>query len=379
MTGVAPTPRRPGPATPPLAPSGRPSVPARATALDAPADPLLAPAEPPRPATSPPEARGLQRDEVALLVSDAHGHRHAGFRDLPEFLRPGDLLVVNDSATLPASLRAEAPFGAMTLNLATHVGADLWLSEPRWSADRPGPVPIAPGDTLDVAGVRALAVAPYPGQPRLWYVRLDGHAAMARAGRPIRYGYVPGEYPLRAYQTVFADVPGSAEMPSAARPFSARVLGRLHRAGVLVAAITLHTGVSSLEHDPETLHHTAMPPEPFHVPRFTARAVRHVRARGGRVIAVGTTVVRALESAFDGLEVRPGGGSSRRVLRPGQAPRVVDGLLTGLHEPRSSHLALLTSLAGEALVRDAYHAAYAGSYLWHEFGDVHLLLPGAAR
>jgi len=333
----------------------------------------------PRAASAPPEARGLRRDEVALLVSSGGGHRHAGFLDLPEHLGRGDLLVVNDSATLPAALPASGAVGDVALHLSTRVGGDLWLTEPRWSSERPGPLPLAPGDRLDVGGVDARLVAPYPRQPRLWFVRIDATAAMARVGRPIRYAYVPGSYPLRSYQSIFAAVPGSAEMPSAGRPFSTRVVGRLQQAGVLVVSVTLHTGVSSLEHDASDLEHGAMPPEPFFVPRFTARAVRHTREHGGRVIAVGTTVVRALESAADGEGVRTGGGFTRRVVHPRRRPRVVDGLLTGFHEPRSSHLALLSALAGDASVRDAYRAAAGGSYLWHEFGDLHLLLPERGR
>jgi len=337
----------------------------------------------PRAASAPPEARGLRRDEVALLVSSADGHRHASFLDLPGHLRRGDLLVVNDSATLPAALPANGAVGDVALHLSTRVGADLWLAEPRWSSERPGPLPLEAGDRLDVGGVEARLVAPYPRQPRLWFVRVDAPTAMARVGSPIRYAYVSGRYPLRSYQSVFAAVPGSAEMPSAGRPFSTRVLAHLHQAGVLVVSVTLHTGVSSLEHDAGELEHLAMPPEPFFVPRFTARAVHHTRAHGGRVVAVGTTVVRALESAVDGERVRAGGGFTRRVVHPRRRPRVVDGLLTGFHEPRSSHLALLSALAGDAAIRDAYRVAAGGPYLWHEFGDVHLLLPerddGGAR
>ncbi len=365
----------PGPVLDTAAPSD--AAPSRRGATEA----LWTPPEvtAPRAASAPPEARGLRRDEVALLVSGDDGHRHAGFLDLPEHLGRGDLLVVNDSATLPAALPASGAVGDVALHLSTRVGADLWLAEPRWSAERPGPLPLAPGDRLDVGGVEARLVAPYPRQPRLWFVRVDASTAMARVGRPIRYGYVPGTYPLRSYQSIFAAVPGSAEMPSAGRPFSTRVLSRLHQAGILVASVTLHTGVSSLEHDATDLEHVAMPPEPFFVPRFTARAVRHTRRHGGRVIAVGTTVVRALESAVARGRVCAGGGFTRRVVHPRRRPSVVDGLLTGFHEPRSSHLALLSALAGDASVRDAYRVAAGGSYLWHEFGDVHLLLPERDR
>ncbi len=333
----------------------------------------------PRPATLPPEARGLARDEVALLVSNDAGHHGAAFLDLAAFLEPGDLVVVNDSATLPARLPLTWYAGEGVLHLATRYAPDLWLAEPRWSPERQGPLPLSPGERIEVAGAAARMVAPYPGLPRLWFVQLDGDAAMARAGAPIRYAHVAHDQPLRWYQTVFARVPGSAEMPSAGRPFSRRAVARLREAGVGTATLTLHTGVSSLEHDGGPLAHDALPPEPFAVPTITADLVNRARAQGRRVVAIGTSVVRALESAFDGEHVRAGGGFTRRVLHPGRRPAVVDGLLTGFHEPRSTHLALLTALAGETMVRDAYDVAARGPYLWHEFGDVHLLLPPRER
>lgn len=348
------------------------------TAAPVPAAPTWTVPEP-RPATAPPEARGLERDEVALLVSDGSGHHATRFLELAEFLEPGDLLVVNDSATLPARLPLRWRDGAGVLHLATRYGPGLWLAEPRWSPERQGPLPLGPGAVVEVAGREARMLAPYPGLPRLWFVQVDGDAAMARAGAPIRYAHVAQDQPLARYQTVFARVPGSAEMPSAGRPFSRRALARLRHAGIRTAPITLHTGVSSLEHDGGPLTHDALPPEPFRVPSATADAVNRARAEGRRVVAIGTTVVRALESALHEGRVRAGGGFTRRVLHPGRRPAVVDGLLTGFHEPRSTHLALLTGLAGEALIRGAYEAAARGPYRWHEFGDVHLILPPRKR
>jgi S-adenosylmethionine:tRNA ribosyltransferase-isomerase len=193
---------------------------------------------------------------------------------------------------------------------------------------------------------------------------------LLRYGSPIRYSYVPREWPLSYYQTVFARDPGSAEMPSASRPFSPSVVTRLVAAGVLIAPLTLHCGVSSLEGDEEPY------PEPYDVPPATAELVNHVRARGGRVIAGGTTVVRALETvaAPDG-RVRAGAGWTSHVVTPETGVRAVDGLLTGLHEPRSSHLLMLAAFAGPGLLGRCYQAAIDAGYLWHEFGDVHLLLP----
>jgi S-adenosylmethionine:tRNA ribosyltransferase-isomerase len=358
-------------------PSGRGAASAATRGAAAPPlpDPRPAAFPEPRPAASPPEARGIARDEVALLVSDGAGHHAAAFLDLASFLRSGDLLVVNDSATLPARLPLRTAAGEGVLHLATRYAPGLWLAEPRWSPELQGPLPLAAGDGVEVAGLAARLVAPYPGLPRLWFVRVDGDAAMDRAGAPIRYAHIAHDQPLRRYQTVFARVPGSAEMPSAGRPFSPRALRRLRAAGIRAATITLHTSVSSLEHDGGPLAHDALPPEPFRVPRATADAVNRARAQGRRIVAIGTSVVRALESAVDRGRVHASGGFTRRVLHPGRRPDVVDGLLTGFHEPRSTHLALLTALAGEETVRDAYDAAARGPYLWHEFGDVHLLLP----
>src|SRR5574341_192452 len=200
-------------------------------------------------AATTPEARGLERDEVRLLVSTPEGHSHARFLDLPDFLRSGDLLVVNHSATLPASLPAAGEFGRFQLNLSTHYGRSLWLAEPRWTADRPGPLPIGSGDEVLIADIPARLVSPYPGIPALWFVQAqrDLRAGMACCGHPIRYGYVDQTISLDDYQTIFASRPGSAEMPSAGRPFTRRVLRALRRSGVEIAGLVLHTGVSSQE------------------------------------------------------------------------------------------------------------------------------------
>lgn len=332
-------------------------------------------------ATRPPEARGVGRDGVRLLVTTESGHEHARFRDLPSFLPPGALLVVNRSATLPASLPATVAAAdrasAFRLNLSTRYGGGVWLAEPRRSHAEPGPLPLFPGDALRVAGLAARVLAPHPGIPRLAFVRIGGDLAraMAAAGEPIRYGYLEPPFPpLAAYQTMFARFPGSAEMPSAARPFTPRVVASLRARGVRIAWVVLHTGVSSLEVETDRLEDHPLFAEPFAVPRTAAAAVNAARRDGRPVIAVGTTVVRALESAWDGRAVRPIRGFTRRFIRPGHAARVATGLLTGLHDPHASHLAMLHALADPALVRDAYGEAVREGYLWHEFGDSHLIM-----
>lgn len=332
-------------------------------------------------ATAPPAARGIKRDEVRLLVSDERGHTHAQFFALADFLQPGDLIVVNQSATLPASLPAKGNVGEFILNLSTFYGNKLWLAEPRWSFSQPGPLPVQRGDQIEVAGLSARLIAPYPGLDRLWFVAFehadhaDLMATMRHHGQPIRYCYVQDAPPLAAYQTLFSTVPGSAEMPSAAQPFTPRVLAALKRKGVQVASIVLHTGVSSLEVETNDVEQHPLYPEPYSVPLHTARAVNAAHAAGRRVIAVGTTVVRALESAWDGAQVRPATGFSRVYVHPARGVNVVDGLLTGLHDPVTSHLALLYTIGGESMIRAAYAEAVSGRYLWHEFGDSHLILP----
>jgi S-adenosylmethionine:tRNA ribosyltransferase-isomerase len=259
-----------------------------------------------------------------------------------------------------------------------------WVVEIRPRTDAAGPMADTnSGDVIALPdGVRLHVDRAHPtGQTRLWRSRIGVEgpivAYLARNGRPIRYSYVPRGYPLSQYQTVFAREPGSAEMPSASRPFSPSVVTRLVSAGVLIAPLTLHCGVSSLEGDEDPY------PEPYDVPPATAELVNHVRARGNRVIAGGTTVVRALETAAlagsgsggPGGLVTAGAGWTSHVVTPETGVRAVDGLLTGLHEPRSSHLRMLAAFAGPSLLSRCYQAAVDAGYLWHEFGDVHLLLP----
>jgi S-adenosylmethionine:tRNA ribosyltransferase-isomerase len=320
-------------------------------------------------ATTTPERRGLARDGVRLLVTDlAKRTQHdAAFRELPWFLRRGDLLVVNDSATLPAALDARSADGTpFALHLSTQIGGELWIAEPR--------APVVAGERAALAdGGSATFVAPVDtAHMRLWYAAIATvqpiDAFLALHGTPIRYRYVAETLPLADYQTIFARVPGSAEMPSAGRPFSRRSLDELREAGIAVASITLHTGVSSQERRERPYR------EWFDVPASTAAAVKAARLRGGRVVAVGTTVVRALESAVSAGEATARSGWTDLIVTPARGVAVVDGLLTGFHEPEASHLDLLRAFAGDALLERAYaHALHAG-YLWHEFGDVHLLL-----
>ncbi|MGH8951920.1 MAG: S-adenosylmethionine:tRNA ribosyltransferase-isomerase [Acidimicrobiia bacterium] len=326
-------------------------------------------------ATKPPESRGLRRDEVRLMVSDRGAIRHRKFHDLASELRSGDLVVVNTSATLPASVVVDHE---LVVHFSTALPGGLHLVEIRsisGAASLPFEAP-APGKVqLPGEGIIEL-LSPYPvgsENRRLWVAAVDLDCPLTEYlstwGRPIRYRHIDGPYPLASYQTVFARVPGSAEMPSAGRPFSEQLVTSLVATGVSIAPLTLHTGVSSLE--------SGEPPYPewFEVPEPTAATVNHTRAHGGRVIAVGTTVVRALETTADSAGVaHPARSWTDHVVGPEDEMQLVDGLITGWHEPASTHLDLLQAVAGRALLAEAYQRALETGYLWHEFGDSHLIL-----
>ncbi len=313
------------------------------------------------------------RDEVRLLVArDGAPLVHTDFLDLPAQLEPGDLLVVNASATIPAALPGTLADGTrVDLHLSTPEPGheERWVVELRRDGRRFRAARAGERITLP-AGGRAELLAPYLSAGRLWIAALDLPAELMlylRAyGDPIRYAHEPVPRPLADHQTIFATEPGSAEMPSAGRPFSRRVLRALRERGVSVQRIVLHTGVSSQERGERPY------PERFSVSAHTARRVNAAR----RVIAVGTTVVRALESAADERGVvHAASGWTGLTITPERGVRAVDGLLTGWHEPDASHLLLLEAIAGRPLLERSYAAALTHGYRWHEFGDLHLLLP----
>jgi S-adenosylmethionine:tRNA ribosyltransferase-isomerase len=335
-------------------------------------------------AVEPPEAHGVARDGVKLMVATPGGIAHGRFADLGDHLAPGDLLVVNNSATLPAAVDGIRGAARIAVHFSTALDDHVWIVELRPGADATTHLPdVEPGERIglpDGAALVVIASHPQPGVvgSRLWTSRLaiesDVTSYLARHGRPIRYSYVQRTWPLSSYQTVFARRPGSAEMASAARPFSTALVTSLVSAGIAIAPITLHAGVSSAE--------PGEPPavEPFDVPATTARLVNLTRASGGRVIAVGTTVTRAVESAADSDgTVHAATGWTDLVVGPDRPPRVVDGLITGWHDAGASHLLLLEAVAGPALVAAAYREAIDNGYLWHEFGDSALLLPISRR
>jgi S-adenosylmethionine:tRNA ribosyltransferase-isomerase len=311
-----------------------------------------------REAHEPPEARGLGRDEVRLLVTEGGRIGHHRFTDLPSLLRAGDVLVVNTSATMPAAVPTTR---GLVVHFSTARPDGTWLVELRRDDQ---PFPGRAGRFALAGGGAVTLVAPF-GSGRLWTAEVDVPdmpAYLAAHGAPIRYSYVPTRWPLSYYQTVFGVTPGSAEMPSASRPFTDRLVTRLVAKGVQFAPVLLHTGVAS----PET--HERPYPERFAVPPTSRAVVDRARAEGRRVIAVGTTAVRAIES--DGAS-----GWTDLIVTPSRGVRQVDGLLTGFHEPKASHLDMLAAIVDQDVLAATYREAIAEGYLWHEFGDVNLLLP----
>jgi S-adenosylmethionine:tRNA ribosyltransferase-isomerase len=339
--------------------------------------------DPEHEAHQPPEASGGRRDQVRLLVSDGDAAPvHARFDALGEYLRPGDLVVVNTSATVPGAVDARLPDGdPVVLHFSGELPGGVLLVEVRQPTDGTTvPRVVDVPAEIDLLGLgRVQLHARFADSQRLWLATatfdhdasvlefLDAH------GRPIRYRHVPREWPIEAYQTVFAREPGSVEMPSAARPFSTEVVTDLVGRGIGVAPLVLHTGVSSLEGEERPY------PERYDVPRATATAIGATRQNGGRVIAIGTTVVRALATVTDDRgTVHPGRGWTDVMVTADTPVASVDGLVTGWHEPESTHLMMLESFAGRDALGAAYAAALDAGYLWHEFGDSHLILRSAS-
>lgn len=324
-------------------------------------------------AKEPPEVRGAGRDDVRLLVSGRGDIVHTRFAELATLLERNDVIVLNDSATIPAAVPCWRDDGSQReLHLSTRLPADLCVVEIAGGS-------IERFERLHLkGGGSAQILTRYRDSMRLWIAHISFPipllAYLARYGRPIRYRHLEGVWPLVRFQNVFATRPGSAEMPSAGRPFTPTMLANLNKRNIGIAFITLHAGVSSPERDEPPYE------EWYTVPAETADAIRHAHEHGGHVIAVGTTVVRALESSLDerGRNVASQGWTDL-VITPERRLTTVDGLLTGFHEPASSHLAILEAVAGQAAVRSAYASALTHGYLWHEFGDSHLLFSASAR
>ena len=337
-------------------------------------------------AKEPPERRGIRRDQVRLLVIDrATSHiDHTRFDKIDKYLRPGDLLVFNSSRTLPASLRGcecSAAHGpCMEVRLAERLPDGSWLALLLCEQGDPFGCGLRAGMQIEFAeGLAATVLERDANIPRLWKMRFSISGIelvdlIYRLGKPIRYEYASAPWDLDYYQTVYATEPGSAEMPSAGRAFTWKLLLDLKRRGIDSAYIVLHAGLSSYMDDELDRQNLASEEEYF-VSRITARKINQARANGGRIIAVGTTVVRALESAAtENGSVTEAHGYTRLKIDHQHRLRSVKGLLTGLHEPEASHLDLLSAFLPAEQIHAAYREAIARRYLWHEFGDLNLIL-----
>jgi S-adenosylmethionine:tRNA ribosyltransferase-isomerase len=356
--------------------------------------------QPPNVATHTPETRGLARDEVKLMVLDkVSGERqHATFYQLPQWLDADDVVVVNHSRTLPASLpvRLATDGQGIRIHLAGRITKNLYIVERRTVAGAPDDTRFATGEQLVIddealqmlhrqppeqstkpqGSVVCTVIGHFHPHSRLWYVEcaFDLWRVAEIIGQPIRYGYLREAPDIEAFQTIFARELGSAEMPSAARPFSERVVASLQARGVKLAGITLHTGTSSHEVTGRLTDHPFLP-EWYHVSAETAALINEANANHRRVIAVGTTVVRAVESAtLANGEVVPKAGWTSLIITPESPPRAVTGLMTGFHDSDTSHLAMLYAFTTQENLRSAYAEAVAKGYLWHEFGDANLIL-----
>lgn len=335
-------------------------------------------------AQEPPERRGIARDQVRLLVLDRLTGQveHTQFNRLGERLHPGDLLVFNSSRTLPAVLNGcQVPMGpCLEVRLAEHLPDDSWLALLLCQQGDPFACGLRGGMQIHFNQALSAIIDERDRHiPRLWKLRFSKSGTelmdwLYRLGQPVRYEYVSAPWNLDYYQTVYAKEPGSAEMPSAGRAFTWKLLFDLKRRGIETAHIVLHTGLSSYMDDDLDAQHLASEEEYF-ISETAAQKINQTREAGRRAIAVGTTVVRALESVADSQgKVKAGHGYTRLHITANHPLKVVKGLLTGLHEPEASHLDLLTAFLSADKIQKAYQEAVQQRYLWHEFGDLNLII-----
>ncbi len=333
-----------------------------------------------RPATAP---RALLAERLLHVDPKARSFADHRFADLPALLRPGDLLVLNDAATLPASLRMKNHDAELRLLARERDGTFRAIAfgagDFRTTTEaRPAPPRFGAGSELVFDGLRAHVVEVDAEEPRLVRVRFESEGreffeALYRAGRVVQYAYVERPLELWDVQNRYASRPWAFELPSAGRPLTFGLLGELRARGVELAVVTHAAGLSST--GSSSLDRRLPVPEQSDIPFDTVRAVEAAKARGGRVVAVGTTVVRALEGrALEAQRLSAGRNETSLVIGRGFRPRVVDGLVTGLHDPATSHFALLEAFAERSLLVSALEHASRTGYLEHEFGDSCLVL-----
>ncbi|MYL32450.1 S-adenosylmethionine:tRNA ribosyltransferase-isomerase [Pontibacillus yanchengensis] len=322
----------------------------------------------------PPEHKGMSRDEVRLMVlqEDEDSAYHKRFEEIDQFLEDGDVIVLNNSRTIPPVLKGCLGKQNVEIRLSRKISTNQWEAL-LLGTFRQINVPIQFPEGLE-ATISGLGSEP----PLVTLSFSKGGSSLLdyiyRYGEPVRYEYIHHPWPLETYQTVYGAIPGSVEMPSAGRAFTWDLLSKLKAKGVQTTYIQLHAGLSYYEQNrwPNPKNH----PEAFNVPEETARLITQAKQNSNRVIAVGTTVVRALESAVNEHgEVKAISGITRLYIDQNHRVITVDGLLTGFHEPEASHLHMLTAFLPEKKLMKAYGEALHKGYLWHEFGDMNLILP----
>jgi S-adenosylmethionine:tRNA ribosyltransferase-isomerase len=323
-----------------------------------------------------------ERDASRLMVLRRAGGEpeHRAIRDLPELLSPGDLLVANRSRVLPARLLGRRPGGASAeLLLIARTGPDEWEA-----LARPGRR-LRPGDVVVVSPELSVRIEGTPQEPdgrrrvRLLSAGEESEPLLGRLGHVPLPPYIrrpDGPDDHARYQTVYAREPGSVAAPTAGLHFTEALLARLRERGVEWAELLLHVGPGTFRPvQAARVEDHRVDPEPFEIPEPTALAIRAARARGGRVVAVGTTTARALESAADCQGgVAPTCSRTGLVIVPGFRFRVFDALLTNFHLPRSSLLLLVAAFAGRERVLSAYADAVRNRYRFYSYGDAMLLV-----
>jgi S-adenosylmethionine:tRNA ribosyltransferase-isomerase len=331
-----------------------------------------------------PVLRGINRDHVKLLVIDRNNARmyHSAFNHLSDFLRRGDLLIFNSSRTLPASLKTVNynPQKNLEVRLAEHLSDDSWLVLFLYQDKNHFHSNLKPGLKIEFeSGLSATIVERNTRNPRLWKIKFSASGTeliniFYQIGKPIHYGYISAPLPLEYFLTVFTRDPGSSEMPSAGRAFTWKMLFDLKNKGVETAFLTLHTGLNSYTDDDLNAGHQIADEEYF-ISESTAVKIESNKAGNGRIIAVGTSVARALESAalMKG-KVIPGHAYTSLRITEGYEMKIANGLLTGFHEPEASHLDLMSAFLSPTQIKKTYEEAIERKYLWYEFGDLCLIL-----
>ncbi|SER57061.1 S-adenosylmethionine:tRNA ribosyltransferase-isomerase [Salipaludibacillus aurantiacus] len=331
-------------------------------------------------ASSPPEARGLRRDFVKMMVLSRQSGSwiDTSFSQLPGFLREGDLLVLNNSRTIPAVFKADIERNGFICKRNQEVRLARRLSEKVWEVLVPE-LNLQKNDQMHFSSRLSAEVINF--KPELPFTVVEFSAASARlfeelysTGEPVRYEYIHHPWSLDYYQTVYANVPGSVEMPSAGRAFSWELLQKLQAAGIRTAFLQLHTGLSYLLDD-RWHQHPSHNKEHYSIPAATLSAVKQTKKDGGRVVPVGTTVVRALETAARRKSnLSSISGWTDLYINEATPLRVADGLITGFHEPEASHLDMLSAFLNRNQLITAYQHALKKGYLWHEFGDINFII-----